>query len=251
MFDMPGLEGSSKKKNYHEPIRNQTCNLQACNAVPQQTAPPNTLVLKYYSFMVYERPTKWIQITMYKYIISLLWIRSAILGEPNVILMKFLYVCYAMEVERSEIRVWIPSMWWDVYRVWIPSVWWDVYRIWIPSVWWDVYRVWIPSVWWDIYRVWIPSVWWDVYREWIQCVWWDVYRVWIPSVWWDVYKVWIPSVWWDVHRVWILSVVGCIHPTIDDIHTLPSLRSARHRWYPYSAFTLFRFHDVAHVQQLH
>jgi hypothetical protein len=39
---------------------------------------------------------------------------SAILREPNVILMKLKYVCYVMKAERSESRIWIPSVWWDV-----------------------------------------------------------------------------------------------------------------------------------------
>jgi hypothetical protein len=29
-------------KNLNDPKRNQTCNLQACSAVPQSTAPPST-----------------------------------------------------------------------------------------------------------------------------------------------------------------------------------------------------------------
>jgi hypothetical protein len=37
-------------KNYHEPIRNQICDLPAYRAVPHQTAPLHPLILKYYSF---------------------------------------------------------------------------------------------------------------------------------------------------------------------------------------------------------
>jgi hypothetical protein len=47
--------------------------------------------------------------------------KSAILGEPNIILMKLMYMCYVMKTERSESGVWIPSVWWDVSveRSWI------------------------------------------------------------------------------------------------------------------------------------